>query len=72
MDEPDDRDLAAEIDELRTRQEWAEERIRTLAEAMQILLEQTASNPVARTTRQVVSSRLDRALGRGKHDSARE
>jgi hypothetical protein len=72
MDEPDDRDLAAEIDELRARQEWAEERIRTLAEAMQLLLEQTAPNPMARTTRQVVSSRLDRALGRGKRDPAQE
>jgi hypothetical protein len=63
--DPDERDLAAEIDALRARQEWAEERIRILANAIEHLAGEALPNPVARTTRKVLASRLDKALGRG-------
>ena len=64
MTESDERDLAAELDELRARQEWAEESIRVLADAVQRLAEEARPNPVARTTRKLLTSRLDQALGR--------
>jgi hypothetical protein len=64
MTESDERDLAAELDELRARQEWAEESIRVLAEAVQRLAEEARPNPVTRTTRKLLASRLDQALGR--------
>ena len=62
--EPDERDVAAELDELRARQDWAEESIRVLAEAVQRLAGETLPSPVARTTRKVLASRLEKALGR--------
>ena len=65
MTEHEERDLAAEIDELRERQAWAEERIRVLAEAVQRLAEEATPNPVGRTTRKMVASRLGSALNRG-------
>ena len=64
MSESDERDLTAEIDELRARQEWAEESIRVLADAVQRLAGEAMPNPVVRTTRKVLASRLDQALGR--------
>ena len=62
--EPDERDLAAELDALRARQEWAEESIRVLAEAVQRLAGEALPSPVVRTTRKVLASRLEKALGR--------
>jgi|RhiMetdeSRZDD1v2_1073273.scaffolds.fasta_scaffold5300374_1 hypothetical protein len=64
MSERDERDLEAELDELRARQEWAEESIRVLAEAVQRLAEETRPNPVTHTTRKLLTSRLEQALGR--------
>ena len=64
MSEHEERDLAAELDELRARQEWAEESIRVLAEAVQRLADEAWPNPVTRTTRKLLTSRLEQALGR--------
>jgi hypothetical protein len=61
--DPDERDLAAELDELRERQEWAEESIRVLAEAVQRLAGEALPSPVVRTTRKVLASRLEKAFG---------
>jgi hypothetical protein len=60
----EERDLAAELDELRARQERTEGHIRVLADAVQRLAEEAQPNPVVRTTRKVLASRLDQALGR--------
>jgi hypothetical protein len=68
----DERDFAAEIDELRARQEWAEESIRVLADAVQRLASEALPSPVARTTRKVLASRLDKAFGRGTSPTVRE
>ena len=72
MSDDDERDLAAEIDELRARQEWAEESIRKLADAVARLAEAAAPNPVTRTARKMVTTRLDSALGRDTSQSPRE
>ena len=68
----DERDFAAEIDELRARQEWAEESIRVLADAVQRLAGEALPSPVARTTRKVLASRLDKAFGRGTSPPVQE
>ena len=72
MSDDDVRDLAAEIDELRERQEWAEESIRKLAEAVARLAETAAPNPMTRTARKMFTSRLDSALGRDPSQSTQE
>jgi hypothetical protein len=72
MSERDERDVAAELDELRARQEWAEESIRVLADAVQRLAEEVRPNPVVRTTRKVLASRLEQALSRDTPHSPRE
>jgi hypothetical protein len=72
MSESDERDLAAELDEVRARQERTEEHIRVLADAVQRLAEETRPNPVVRTTQKVLASRLDQALGRGTPHPPRE
>jgi hypothetical protein len=70
--EPGERDFATELDELRARQEWAEESIRVLAEAVQRLAGETLPSPVARTARKVLASRLEKALGRDSPRSGQE
>jgi hypothetical protein len=72
MADSDERDLAAEIDELRERQAWAEERIRTLADAVQRLAEEISPPPVGRTARHLVASRLENVRGRGAHPPPHE
>ena len=71
-DEGDERDLAAELDELRARQERTEGHIQILADAVQRLAEEAQPNPVVRTTRKVLASRLDQALGRDNPHPSRE
>jgi hypothetical protein len=67
-----DQDLAAQVEELRARQERTEEHIRVLADAVQRLADETRPNPVVRTTQKVLASRLDQALGRGNPHPPRE
>ena len=70
--EADERDVAAELDELWARQERTEEHIRILADAVQRLAVEAQPNPVVRTTRKVVASRLEKVLGREASPSGRE
>jgi hypothetical protein len=70
MDAAEERDVAAELDELRPRQDWAEERIRTLAEALNHLAQETAPSSLSQATRQVLRTRLQRVLGRDTPDAS--